>query len=301
MSYLYILVASVMFFAVFYFFLRSGRRLILILENNKIINLISLFVSVVFASSMFAGVIGLANHLTVAAKFLMVVFVFAVCLFAVCKGVAGLEKINLVLMPFATVLFLIVLVWGCFAKGKFSQSVGLFAGWWYCPLYVALNCSMSGIVVAKAGENMTKKQAVLSCLFSAGLLFVFLMMGNFVLRKNPDCFASEMPFLYVAKDNKFVFLLVFFLIFIGCLTTLISLCFTIKNSTEKIIKNNLFCNFVSVFLPLFFSSLGFSEIISNLYPICSVLGIFVLLFSIFSFKQTYKIIHRKSEHTQDGG
>ena len=58
---------------------------------------------------------------------------------------------------------------------------------------------------------------------------------------------------------------------------------------------------LAVFLPFVISIVGFSEIISFLYPICSILGVFVILFSIFSLNKADDVIHAKGKDTQNHG
>ena len=300
LSYLFVVLAVVLFCLLFYFFLRAGVKMVALMENNKLIKGISLFVSIVFASSMFAGTNSLFAHFSISASWILTGVLIVICLYVVCKGVSGLERANALIMPLAGVMFVVVLGFGCLSKGGVMPVASKIAGWWYCPLYVALNTSTSGLVFAKAGSKLTKKQALLTCLFSSLLLAIFLLFGNFVIRNNPDCYASEMPFLTVAKSNKFVFVFAFVLILLGCATTLLSLCFTIKNLAKQSIKNDWVCNLTAVFLPFVLSGFGFAKIVAIVYPLCSVLGVFVLLFSIFSFYQTYKVIHQKSKNTQNG-
>ena len=129
---------------------------------------------------------------------------------------------------------------------------------------------------------------------------MFLLFGNVVLQRNTDAFVSEMPFLTIVKGNAFLFAIAFIVVLVGCFTTLISLCFTLKGTILQVVGKNSLSAFLSVVLPLFLSGIGFSQIISNLYPICSVLGAFVLLFAIASFKQTDKPIHSKGKNTKNG-
>ncbi len=300
LSYLFVLIAVVLFFGLFYFFLRSSERMVVLMENNKLLKWISLFVSIVFAASMFAGTNSLFAHFSTLTRWILTGVLVGACLYVVCKGVSGLERANGLIMPLAGVMFVVVLGFGCLSKGGLVPVASKVAGWWYCPLYVALNTSTSGLVFAKAGSKLTKKQALLTCLFSSFLLAFFLLLGNFVIRNNPDCFASEMPFLEVAKSNKFVFVLAFVLILLGCATTLLSLCFTIKNLAKQSIKSDWICNLLAVFMPLVLSGFGFAKIVAIVYPLCSILGVFVLLFSIFSFYQTYNVIHQKGKNAQDG-
>lgn len=298
LSYFYIFLSSVMIFFVVYFFLINGQKVANKIEDNKLLNIFVLGITVVFAASMYAGIEGLLNYLPTSLHFFLTIFVFVFCLIVTVKGLGGLEKANTFLVPILSVIFFMILLFSLQRESLFKATNEFgFLGLLYSPLYVALNTCMSVFVLAKRGQILNKKQTFLSSLFSACVVFFFLILGNVVLQKNPESFVSEMPFLYIIGKNFCFFLLEFFVILIGCFTTLISLCFTLKNSFKKIVKNDLLSIFASVFLPYIIGFLGFSQIISFLYPICSVFGVFIVLFSIFSFKQTDKKIHSKCEHT----
>ncbi len=301
MSYLYILLAGFLMYFVLYFFLRHGKKIASTIENNKILNALVIFITIIFCASMYAGIENLLCYFPRILHVFLSCIVIVGCVIVVVKGMGGLEKTNMFLMPVLSILFLCVL---CLNLTKTSdyilEKTQSFFGFFYSPLYVALNTCMSVFVLSKMGEKLSKKQAQISSLFSALIVFGFLILSNFVLERNPECFASEMPILYICDGNFAVFFVEFFVILAGCFTTLISLCFTLKNSFKKIIKNNYLCNLSAVFLPYFVGQLGFSEIISFLYPICSILSIFIILFSIFFFKQTDKIIHSKSKETKNG-
>ena len=143
---------------------------------------------------------------------------------------------------------------------------------------------MGGVVISQVGEAMTKKQAFWASLISCVLLVSYLLFCNFVLLRNSDSFLSEMPFLSIVKNNKFIFILSYIVILIGCWTTLISLTVTLKSSFDKLIKKNSISAILAVFSPFLLSVIGFAEIVSFLYPICSVLGVFILGYFIFSKK-----------------
>lgn len=300
LSYLYILLAGFLFFLLFYFFLSCGDVFSKLLNKFKWLNFVTIFISIVFCSSMFAGIKSLLFYFPAWLYYILIAVLLVVCVFVTFKGINGLEKINLFLMPTASIIFVAVLIYGLTVSSDFSFSTNSWAGFLYSPLYVALNTSMSGFIISKAGGSLNKKQTFLASLFSTLLLLTFLLLGNFVLQRNSESFVSDMPFLYIVRDNPVFFTLAYFMIFAGCFTTLISLCFTLKTSFENIFKNKYVCNFSAVFLPFLISGLGFSQIISLLYPICSVLGILILLFSISSFKQTDEIIHSKGQDAKDG-
>lgn len=300
LSYLYITLASVLMFFAFYYFLRHGSKVGEFIQKNKCLNFLILAISIVFCASMFAGIKNLFGYFDSGVYYFLVVMLLLVSLFVTAKGIGGLERANAVLTPIFSVIFLIVIIFSL-GKGDGSSSGNFaWAGIIYAPLYVSLNVSMSVFVLAKMGEKLNKKQTFFASLFSSLMLFGFLMICNVILQKNPNSFSGEMPILDIVKYNRILFIFEYFVILIGCFTTLFSLLFTINNTLKNYIKNNLFCIFLSVFLPFIISSIGFSEIISFLYPICSIFGIIIILFSVFFLEKTDKIIHSKRKHTQNG-
>lgn len=279
LSYPCIVLACVLFFFLFYFFLSKGKKIAEIIESSRILNVTIVFVSVVFCSSMFAGVKSLFSYFPTWLYFLLITLALVACFFVARKGIRGLEKTNLFLMPATSLLFLVVMIYAMRNSSNFEFDTSLnFAGLLFSPLYVALNTCMSGLVICKAGDGLSKKQTVLACLFSSILLLIFLFFGNFILQHNGESFFAEMPFLFLTSGNSVMFAIAFFVIFVGCFTTLISLCFTLKNSFDKVVQNETFSTLLAVFVPFSLSVLGFSQIVSFLYPICSVLGIGVLVF-----------------------
>lgn len=301
MSYFYIFLACVLFFLLFYIFLLKGKNIIEKLENSKVINLIIIFISIVFTASMFAGLKSLFAFSGSFFYIFLCAILLSFTLFITFKGMKTLEKVTAFLMPTCAFVFLSILIFICFQNQEFSVEMSSPFGFWYSPLYVALNFSTSTFIVSKAGKDLNKKQTFLVSLFSSLLLFAFLTFGNFALLGHPDSFYADMPFLYLCKDNTFFFIMCYVVIFIGCFTTLLSLCLTLKHSFLNFFKNETVAICFSVFLPFLISEFGFSQIVSYLYPLSSVLGIFLLLFFILSFNKADKIIHDKSEYAKHKG
>lgn len=299
LSYLYIVIACVLFFLLFYLFLSKGKFVMDKLEKLKIVNIILVFISIVFTASMFAG---LKSLFMFSNSFLYIILCALLLLFTVfitLKGMGMLEKVTLVLMPVCVFIFLAVLIYICFQNPEFTVQAKSPFGYFYCPLYVALNFSTSTFIVSKAGRELNKKQTFFVSLFSSLLLLAFLLFANFALRTHVDSHFADMPFLYLCQNNSFFFVLCYVVILIGCLTTLFSLCLTIKASVEGMFKGEVLGIFIAIFLPFLISEFGFSKIVANLYPLASVLGISVLLFFIYSFKQTDKRIHHKRQNTKN--
>ena len=293
-SYLYIFLACILFFCVFSLFLLKGKKISEVIEKSKVLSLILFLVSVIFCASMFAGLSSLFGYLFVWLRILCFVLVLFLTFLVALSGIGALKKMNLILMPIVSMIFFIVLLFASRISLGGENFVCSSFGMLYFSLYVALNTCGGVFVLAKLGEGFSKKQAVWCSLFSSLLILLFLILGNFVLQKNSSSFLSEMPFLFVVKENNLLFYLSFLVVLVGCFTTLISLCFSIKICFEKVLKNDFLSACFSVCVPFVLSLLGFSKIVSVVYPIASVLGIFVLLFSIFSLDKTDEEIHQKS-------
>ena len=301
LSYLYIFLACILFFLLFNLFLAKGHKVTEKFENLKIINIIMIFISIVFTSSMFAGLKSLFSFSNNVLYIILCAGLLLLTLFITLKGMKTLEKFTAIIMPICTFIFLSVLVFLCLKKSDYIMETESGFGLFYAPLYVALNFSTSTFIIAKAGAGLTKKQTLLVSLFSTLLLFAFLTFGNVVLRTHPESFYADMPFLYLCQGNNFFFVLCYIVIFIGCLTTLLSLCLTLKESLSNFFKSEVTLLSISIFLPFLISECGFSYIVSYLYPISSVMAIFLLLFFISSFQKTDKKIHEKGKYAKDKG
>ena len=301
LSYLYIVIACVLFFLLFYLFLSKGKFVIEKLEKLKIVNMILIFISIVFTASMFAGLKSLFMFSNSALYIILCAILLSFTIFITLRGMKALEKVTLILMPICVFIFLSVLIYICFQNPEFAIQTKSPFGYFYCPLYVALNFSTSTFIVSKAGRDLNKKQTFLVSLFSALLLLSFLLFANFALRTHSLSHFADMPFLFLCKDNLFFFILCYSVILIGCVTTLFSLCLTIKSSVDGMFKGEALGIIVAIFLPFLISELGFSEIVSNLYPLASVLGVSELLFFIYSFKQADKRVYDKCENAKHEG
>ena len=294
LSYLYIFLASTLFFLLFYFFLTKRRS---VKKFQKPIAIIMIFISIVFTASMFAGLKNLFSFSNTAIYLLLCGLLLILAVYITFRGMKTLEKFTAIIMPLCAFIFLGVLIYLSFKKSEFVKVGENFFGFLYSPLYVALNFSTSIYIITKLGEKITKKEAFYASLICSFLIFIFLTFGNYILIKHPESFYAEMPFLYLAKSNKFFFTFTYIVIFISCLTTLLSLCLTLKESLSLFFKNEIILLSLSTFLPYLISECGFSNIVAYLYPLSSILGIFLLLFFISPFQKTDEEIHEKSKET----
>ncbi len=279
LSYLFILIACILLTLLFYFFLTNDISCKI--ESSKVLNGLVLFISLIFCASMFAGVVNLFSFFSAWVGVLLLAGVFLLCFLITKRGVKGLEKANLILMPVVGMFFLVMLAYATSVSSGVCVKTTSWFGLFYSILYVALNTSISGVVLSQIGRGISKKQAVWACVLSCLLLCVFLIFCNFVLLRNGNVILDDMPLLSIVKENAVMFVMTYFIILAGCWTTIISLTATLKLGIEKFFNKNKNSAFWAVFLPILISFAGFSEIVSMLYPLCSVLGLYVLWYLVF--------------------
>ena len=188
-----------------------------------------------------------------------------------------------------------------FKEGGSFQNIGFEMGGLsivYALLYVVLNTANGAVLISSMGSQLTGKQKTRVAFLSALVLCLILFLINIVLLLNPTVLTAEMPLLELFSGAFKQVLSI--AIMIGCLTTLFSLVYSCSSSMRGLCKNEYLIFFVSVGLPFVFSLLGFGFIVSYLYPLASVFGVFLLVDLAFVplFKRTDKKIHSASEDTK---
>lgn len=273
-SYFFIVLSFFLFYGLIYFFLSKGSKALERLSKSKIFSLLCLFVSLIFSSSMFAGTINILPS-SVLLKILLLAVIVIICAIVACKGINSLGFINSILIP-TTIFCMIYVLFSNFKDISFATfNQNGFAGLLFTILYAVLNFSISGVVIAKTGEMLTKKQKAIVSFVSSFLLSSFLMLTNFILLSNPDAIRHDMPLVYISSGLANLF--ISFVIFSGCITTLFSLVWTSRLALKRLGVSLKWSIVISVFMPLSLSMLGFGSIVSYLYPLASIIGIGILL------------------------
>ena len=279
-SYFFIFLSATLFFLLFYLILRNGEVGIKKISSLKIFSVISVVVSMVFASSMFAGTLTILKTDNNFLNFVFALFLLLFCYVVSKKEIKSLAKINMVLIPFAVVALLFC-VFSNLKEVQVVYNQNFFAGGLFSFLYVFMNVSTSSIIIGQMGKQLSKKKRLLISLFSSIVLFVLLVLINTVLLGNKGYLSAQMPLLEMSEGEYQLMMKI--VIFIGCLTTLLSLVFTISDSLKRLGVGGVISGFFAVFVPFCGSFFGFGKIVSILYPIVSVLGI-VLIFPFFQKK-----------------
>ncbi len=297
-SFVGIFIVFVLFFLLFKFMFFYGQYALTRLAKSKISFAINTVLCLFFSAAMFAGISSILNFNVKFFNFFVFFIVIFTCFLVFKFGIGSLNKINLFLVPFMIAVLLITLFskFSLSSLGDFNFS---FVSVFYSILYVVLNTSNSGILIAKLGESLTKRQKTQVAFISSLTLSLILLVANWVLIQNPECFDDAMPLIIMFSSYMRVLMIIVTLI--GCLTTLLTLVYTLSSSLRGLCKNEFFIFFTSVILPLTLSLLGFNFILEQLYPLASVLGIYLLfdLFFVPFFKRQHKEVHSTRKDTKN--
>ena len=266
-----IILSFFIFWFLFNFLLNFDRKS---KRNSKFFIILSLIITIIFTSAMFAGVNNLIYYDNKIITFGLFGIVLVLCYLIFKNGLGILTKINFICLPIIIVviiLFFVIL----FRPGVNIKRVD-FDGlaFLYASFYCILNIANGSYLLINLGSQLSKKQKARVSFLSALVLALLLLTVNIILLQNPQSFLSEMPVLYLCEGAfkpvmKFVMLL-------GALTSLLSLIYTSSSLLKGLCKNSYLTFFLCVIFPCLTSLVGFSVIITYIYPSASALGIFLM-------------------------
>ena len=229
------------------------------------------------------------------------------CVFVVTKGIKGLLNCNSIVVP-----LIIVSLIGICAFSLHSGTVYGSAGF-SCKTaitliaYVCMNMMLASTVLTTVGD-MSKKQIFISSGIAAAIMTALILLLILALSGNPIT-SADMPVLELAKRiSPFVFGLILIVIAVSIFTTMLTAMSGLADWFCAIFGNRLYsCVFV-LLIALSLSNLGFSGVVSYLYPVISVLGViytvmclvYVLRASSLS-KPFCKLFNKRNAEIHDGG
>lgn len=282
-SFLFVAASFFLFYFGLLFLLTKGQKRLQNKKRDSVTLWLMFACSLVFSASMFAGVESCCGGVSFGIRVLLYASVLFLSFLACFKKLSFLSKINAVLIP---CLLAIILAFFLFNLPNLSHislptqnvGLGLFGGGLFCVLYFVLNVSLPSVVIAESGKELTKKQAKLVSFVASLVLSVFIFLINLLIVCNYEVAPFAMPILALSK-GVFAFLLRF-VVLVGCLTTLLSDIYISSSVCKNFNLGDAITVSLCVGLPLGLSLVGFSHIVSWLYPVASLIGIF-LLFQIF--------------------
>lgn len=285
MSFPCIAFAFFLFWGLFYFFLLYGKEAVNELKKPSTA-ILNIAICVIISSAMIAGSIDLISFAGDFISFLFLMALLVAMFFIIKNGIGSVEKFNLVLVP----VMLVVLLFNIIFKfgGSIQSSHFSFAGFYYAFMYVVLNCSNSGIIIAQMGKDLSKKQKARVSFFSALALCVVLCLTNIALLQNQSVFSADMPLL--ALFDGWQRLIMQAVVMLGCVTTLFSLIYSLSSCLRGLFQSKVLV-YIFCMAPLVISFLGFGKIVSYLYPLTSILG-GLLIVDLF-FLPLYRSFRKK--------
>jgi len=208
----------------------------------------------------------------------LIVFIFSV---------KGLSYANLILIPILVIgIVYIGLSTICINGLELSNYKGAVItnnGNWLTSslLYFSYN-SLSSIVILTTISNIVrnKKEILMTGIFGGGILGImalFILLP--ILIKYTDVFGFEVPMLAIASSvsKRYIDLYTFILIS-AMFTTAIASGFSLIIRVSKTLSINK--NIIAIVLPMAtlpISNLGFSKLVTTLYPLFGYLGLFIIL------------------------
>lgn len=277
-SYIFIPFALIFFFGGIFWILSYGKRAEERYNSSKALLFLSILVNLIFTSSMMAGTVNSSNNNKYFLMAVLIVFVLFLCYRVIKKGMGYLSKLNTFLIPILIVILIICLIKNVGSERVIESNNPIYAGF-FAILYIIMNLSSSCLVIGKLGADLSKKERVwisfISSLILTGLLFGI----NYILLTNENTLIMNFPLLEISEN--IVYYLMKFVLFVGCLTSVLSIVYINSKSLNQFGIKGILNYSICVLLPLFISMLGFGNIVSYLYPLASILGGFILLFLYF--------------------
>ena len=251
-------------------------------KAHKFFNSFILIASLISLSSMIAGLYSIIEIMF--GNILWFWVILFICYFVLTKGINGLSKANLILLP-TTILLLVVLATCTLVKYgidysfiNINSTVIQIAT--YPLLYFGLNIFTCFPISQEFCSYLTKPQKKRVCLFVAIILTMLVVLIQFsILRPVTNYSMHEIPMLMLSVE-QFPALGIFtsIAIAIGIITTLLSCGFILQKELNKKISNIHFATLLPLLLGFLLSLIGFSNIVKYAYPITGTFGVILTIY-----------------------
>lgn len=304
-SYLSVALCAVLFFLLTLLFLTVGNRVRgndigtvnrrLAGRGDVVLNICLLFNSAVSLSAMMGGM----NSLFASAIFplgpLYAVVSGLLCFFVVNKGLKGLYKSNIVIVPLLVVFMIAICVFGINVGGGVGTA-NIFKGVGNSFSYVSMNMMLAAAVLTTVHDT-TKKQRLLSSLFTAVVIGLLMTLFVAAARSN-DIASAEMPLLNIVKGkNVFLYYGAVAVIAGAIFTTMLSSHLALSEWLTTLIGHKAYSAFIVFLGGLILSFVGFKNVVDFIYPIVGYVGFFYIAINIlYLIKSSASLTDKKLFH-----
>lgn len=150
-------------------------------------------------------------------------------------------------------------------------------------LYVGMNMVVNFSIITKIGNSSTSKSRIKGSIFASFFIsFTIYIMLLGIFNSDVSILNVDIPLLMLSERMGVVGkYLGFFVIWIGCLTTLIANLDAIKEVGDKYINNKYIFGIYIILFGYICSLLGFSNIVNLFFPIIGSFGLLIILFLLF--------------------
>lgn len=253
---------------------------------NYFINMtVKIFILICFWI-MIAGFSGYIKQIYEVHIFFSSIFFVIICYFVLLKGIDGIIKISEILVPFLIIIIIYIGIkningisnyFYLFNKIDENKKMCLFSG----LLYVSYNSiTLVPVLITLKKYSISKKNNLIISIITVVTIFSMILLIFLLLLKGGKIIENkEILLMEILKNYGELFKYLYeCIIIISIFTSAISegYCF-LKNVDQK--RYNIIL-FIICFFGIFISNIGFSKLISFLYPLFGVLGLIQILFII---------------------
>jgi len=243
--------------------------------------------ALIVLSAMFAGFNALGN-IFLPWPVIFPLIAGVLCVLIVYTGTKGLLKVNRFLMPIVIISLIAVSIASMLNR---DSSIGggdssfNFRTVGFLILYLSMNMLLASTVLTTMGK-ITKKEVFISSALG-GIFLGVLMLFLIIALNRYDVSGAELPFLYIAGQMHLsLYIIVVVVLAISILTTMFIAMNSLVTWLNNFFKNRFYSAILVLLVAISLSNLGFSGVVSFLYPIIGVLGlIYIIAGIIFVAKQ----------------
>lgn len=209
------------------------------------------------------------------------ILVAVFCYILLNKNIKGVLILNWLLIPMI-IIVLIALGIKTFTPIYEVETIAKNDIWYIKAVLYASYNSITLISILLPLKKYIKNKKDIIKISAICILLITILSGIIMLLLNSitgDIGKIEMPAVYASGNLSIIYKYLYGIIIIGAIiTTAISSAYgflnNISTTKSKYIKNNLLICLTSVFV----SSIGFSNLVNNLYPVFGILGLIQLIF-----------------------
>ncbi len=228
------------------------------------------------------------------------------CALIVIKGLKGLLGGNSVIVPFI-ILFIVLIC--CFNIGDATAHPLKLISIPAAIIYVCMNIMLASTVLVTVDEK--PKTVFWASLIAATIITALTLLIILALNGSGET-SSDMPLVAIASKSKLLYYASIAAVATSVFTTMMTAMNGLSSFIVDLTGSTTFSVIISLIAGLIVSNLGFSSVVSYLYPVIGVFGlIYVILGTVFLAKNSglaHKLfdkrdhkVHRRRKHAKYDG